>query len=106
MLADAVCRELASVASFAVDGVFEAMDRDLAKHGLRRLIELACQQAEPCGWGVGERHQMPEHQRLPEHRCGLGDRQWPLHLQDALWSCQQKVEAMPELVGEREHVAQ
>ena len=54
------------------------------------------------GGGV---EQAPEHQRLAEHRRGLGQRQRRRLLKHALGLGQRGVQPVAELVGHRQHVA-
>ena len=54
---------------------------------------------------LGLLEQPPEHDRLAEHRRGLGQRQRRALVEDALRRGERGVHAVAELVGERQHVA-
>ena len=97
--------QLALVAPRGVDEVLEAVHRDLAEDRRDRALDRLRQQRQP---RLGRRRRLqqpPEHERLAEHRRGLGQRQRRRHVEDALLAAERGVHAVAELVRQRQHVA-
>ena len=104
-LAEAVDGELALVAPRGVHEVLEAVHRDLAEDRRDRAFDRLRQQRQARLGRRGRVQEPPEHERLAEHRRGLGQRQRRRHVVDALLGPERGVHAMPELVRQRQHVA-
>ena len=104
-LAEALDRQLALLATLGVHEVLEAVHRDLAEDGRDRVLEVLGQQREPRGRRGVLFEQLAEHDRLAEHRGGLGERQRRVLVEDALPRREREVHAVAELVRERQHVA-
>ena len=104
-VADPLHRQLALLAAGRVDGGLELVHRRLAEHGGDRALDVLGQQAQARGGRLGGVEQTPEHERLAEHRRGLGQRERRVLLERAARSGQRRVQAVAQLVGQREHVA-
>ena len=104
-LAEALDRQLPRLAALGVHRVLEAVHRDLAEHRRDLVLEVRREQREPF-LRVGDLlEQATERDRLAEHRRGLGQRQRRRLVEDALAAREVRVQAVTELVREREHVA-
>ena len=103
-LRDVLDGELALAAAARVDEVLEAVHRHLPEDGRDRIVDPSGEQFEPLRVAAGLRQQPLEHERLSEHRCGLGDRQRRALMKDALLLRQRRVQPVPELVRDRQHV--
>ena len=97
--------QLALLAARGVDEVLEAVHRDLAEDGRDRALDVLGEQRQPRGRRLGGVEQAAEDERLAEHRRGLGERQRRVLLEDAARPGERRVQAVAELVGEREDVA-
>ncbi len=104
-LAEPLHRQLALAATGGVHEVLEAVHRDLAEDGRDRVLQVLREQRQARGGRGILGQQPPEHDRLGEHRRGLGERQRRALMEHALLGGQREVHAMTELVREREHVA-
>ena len=103
-LVDAIDRQLALAAAAGVDEVLEAVHRHLPEHRRDRAVDPVGEQAQalrPRRWPL---EQPPEHERLAEHRRGLGERQRRRLVEDALRLGERGMEAVAELVRHRQHV--
>ena len=104
-LAEPFDRQLALFAARGVHRVLEAVHRDLAEHGRDLVLEVRGEQREPLG-RIGHRlEQATERDRLAEHRRGLGERERRPLVEHALAAREVRVQAVAELVRERQHVA-
>ena len=104
-LAEPLDRQLALFAPRGVHRVLEAVHRDLAEHRRDLILEVRREQREPLG-RIGDRlEEAAERDGLAEHRRGLRERERRRLVEHALPAREVRVQAVAELVREREHVA-
>ena len=104
-LGDALDGQLALLAPAGVDRMLEAVHRDLAEDGRDRVVDPADEQVEQRPRIVLALLQLLEGERLGEDRRRLGERQRRPRVQQAEILGERAVQAVPELVREREHAA-
>ena len=101
-------RSTDSSPSLAAGGVHRSSKRFIATWRNTVAIESSSVEASEGEAGVGVvelAEQRVEGDRLAEHRRGLGQRERRGLVEDALLAGQVRVQAVAQLVGEREHVA-
>ena len=104
-LAEALDRQLALLSAGGVHGVLEAVHRHLAEHRRDRVLERRREQGESLVRVVDAGEQGVVGDGLAEHRRGLRERQRRRLVERALTAGQVGVQAVAELVGQRQHVA-
>ena len=104
-LAESLDRELPFLAPRGVHRVLEAVHRDLTEHRRDLIFEVRREQRQPFR-GIGHRlEQAAEGDGLAEHRRGLRERQRGRLVEHPLPAREVRVQAVAELVRERQHVA-
>ena len=104
-LTEAVDGQLAPLATLGVHRVLEAVHRDLTEHRRDLTLEALGEQREPSRRVRGLGEQAAEGDRLAEHRRRLGEGERRRLVEHPLFPRQVGVDAVAELVGERQHVA-
>ena len=97
-----VGRQLAFGAARGVDGVLEAVHRDLAEHRRDPVVEAADERSSRRDGSVLGTEQAAEDESLAEHGRRLGERQRGLRVESPAVLGEHAVEPVPELVGERQ----
>ncbi len=104
-LAEPLDRELTPFAPVDVHRVFETVHRDLAEHGRDLPFEALGEQSKPRRRVARLREQATEGHGLSEDRRRLRERERCRLVEDALLPREIGVQAVPELVRERQHIA-